>query len=148
MDGNALSIVSFSHFNNKFGVLYFLGLSLMWVAIMGVILIYIYALIGFAFFRASFDTGESRFCNSLAECFMTVLRYGAVGELTDVGLNFLLRIDCLIYQSISVHLVLFHAHRIVLKDGERFLLDIHSIIFIVYRTWLHMSWQTLLPNSV
>ena len=61
-----------------------LGLSLMWVAIMGVIVIYIYALIGFAFFRASFDTDESRFCSTLAECFVTVLRYGAVGELTEV----------------------------------------------------------------
>ena len=40
----------------------------MWVAIMGVILIYIYALIGFAFFRASFDTDESRFCRTLTEC--------------------------------------------------------------------------------
>ena len=56
----------------------------MWVAIMGVIVIYIYALIGFAFFRASFDTDESRFCRTLAECFVTVLRYGAVGELTEV----------------------------------------------------------------
>ena len=51
---------------------------------MGVIVIYIYALIGFAFFRASFDTDESRFCSTLAECFVTVLRYGAVGELTEV----------------------------------------------------------------
>ena len=52
---------------------------------MGVIVIYIYALIGFAFFRASFDTDESRFCSTLAECFVTVLRYGAVGELTEVA---------------------------------------------------------------
>ena len=61
---------------------------------MGVIVIYIYALIGFAFFRASFDTDESRFCRTLAECFVTVLRYGAVGELTEV-----ITIVCLIFYS-------------------------------------------------
>ncbi len=52
---------------------------------MGVIVIYIYALIGFAFFRSSFDTEESRFCSTLWQCFVTVLRYGAVAELTEVN---------------------------------------------------------------
>lgn len=62
-----------------------LGASLLWVFIMGIIIIYIYALIGFAFFRALFNPEDSLYCRTLAECFVSVLRYGGPGELTDVS---------------------------------------------------------------
>ena len=54
---------------------------------MGVIVIYLYALIAFAFMRASFDVENEMYCNTLLQCFVTVLRYGVIGDITDVCLH-------------------------------------------------------------
>ncbi len=78
----------------------FVGLSLMWVGIMGLIVIYIYALIGFAFFRASFDPEDQKYCQTLYQCFVTLIRYGAVGELADVSLLFQHKVHYLCYSNL------------------------------------------------
>lgn len=40
------------------------------------IIIYIYAVISFAFLRRSFDRNEGLFCESLGQCFITSLKFG------------------------------------------------------------------------
>ena len=59
------------------------GRSLLWVAILGLVFIYIYALIAFAFLRDMFDPHAGTFCSSLMQCCLTVLRYGVVGDLFE-----------------------------------------------------------------
>ena len=66
-------------------LLLFTGRSLVWVGILGVIVIYIYTLFVFAFFRESIFQEEEFFCTTLAECFVSVLRYGTIGDITDVS---------------------------------------------------------------
>lgn len=61
------------------------GVSLLWVAILGLIVIYIYALIGFAALRAFFAPGEYLYCSTLWQCTVTVIRYGLIGDMFDVS---------------------------------------------------------------
>ena len=60
------------------------GRSLIWVAILGLIMLYVYALLGFAFFRASFEPGQQLYCNTLYECSVTIIRYGMIGDIDEV----------------------------------------------------------------
>ncbi len=60
------------------------GRSLLWVAILGLIIIYIYALIGFAFLRDVFHD-NALFCTSMWECFCTMIREGLLYGLTEVS---------------------------------------------------------------
>ncbi len=60
------------------------GPSLIWVGIMGLIIIYLYGLIGFAFMRSMFKKEEQMFCSSLLECTVTVFRYGIIGDIDGV----------------------------------------------------------------
>ncbi|KAI9193543.1 uncharacterized protein BJ171DRAFT_250962 [Polychytrium aggregatum] len=59
--------------------------------ILGLIIIFIYGVISFMFFRSSFDPDEGHHCDSLVACFVTVLSYGlrsggGIGEiLTTAG---------------------------------------------------------------
>ena len=56
---------------------YCTGDSLLWVAALGLIVVYIYAVGTFAFMPNDFDdTDEGLFCGTLFECFVTVLDYG------------------------------------------------------------------------
>ena len=55
---------------------------------MGVIVIYIYALIAFAFFRPLFNPDDELYCATLAECTVSLLRYGGAAQLTDVRFQF------------------------------------------------------------
>lgn len=57
------------------------GRSLIYVAILGVIFLYVYALIGFALFRPVFDPngGNELYCATLWQCSVTLIRYGLVG---------------------------------------------------------------------
>ena len=52
------------------------GRSLLWVAALMVIVIYIYSLASFAFLRKSFDESEGAFCQNSFQCFVTSLRLG------------------------------------------------------------------------
>nr|XP_019924346.2 inositol 1,4,5-trisphosphate receptor type 1 isoform X2 [Crassostrea gigas] len=59
------------------------GVSLLWVAILGLIVIYIYALVGFSLLRAYFSPGEYLYCSTLWQCTVTVIRYGLIGDMFD-----------------------------------------------------------------
>ena len=57
----------------------------MWVFIYGLIVIYIYALIGFAFYRELFDTTEGLYCTTVYECTMTFIHRGFIKGIIEVG---------------------------------------------------------------
>ncbi|BFZ12930.1 hypothetical protein BsWGS_15969 [Bradybaena similaris] len=57
------------------------GMSLLWVAVLGFVVIYIYALIGFALLRASFEVTDNLYCATLWQCTVTVIRYGLIGDM-------------------------------------------------------------------
>ncbi len=57
---------------------------MIWVAILGLIVLYIYALVAFAFFRASFDPDNLLYCHTLYECVVTIIRFGLVGDIDEV----------------------------------------------------------------
>lgn len=59
------------------------GWSLFWVAVLGLIVIYIYALIGFSLLRAFFDPANYLYCHTLWQCTITVIRYGLIGDMFD-----------------------------------------------------------------
>lgn len=61
------------------------GIALLWVAGLGGVVLYIYAVISFAFLHESFDPQEDLYCESLGECFITVVRYGLIDNLGLVG---------------------------------------------------------------
>lgn len=63
-------------------------MSLLWVAVLGLVVIYVYALIGFALFRASFDPEGNMYCDTLFRCTVTVLRFGLIGDMFEVGSDF------------------------------------------------------------
>ena len=69
------------------------GISLLWVAALGVAVLYIYSVVSFAFLHESFlvDSDEDLFCDNLFECFVTVIRYGLIDGLGLVS-------DCPIFK--------------------------------------------------
>eukprot|EP00045_Choanoeca_perplexa_P018056 m.276491 g.276491 ORF g.276491 m.276491 type:complete len:2614 (+) comp17698_c0_seq3:125-7966(+) len=52
--------------------------SLLWLAVLLVIVIYVYSLISFAFLRKSFDEAEGAYCQTAFQCFITSLRLGLI----------------------------------------------------------------------
>ena len=60
------------------------GKSLLWVAVLGFIVFYLYALISFAMLRSSFDPENNLYCATLWQCTITVIRYGLIGDMFDV----------------------------------------------------------------
>ena len=55
------------------------GIALLWVAILGLVVLYIYSVVSFAFLHESLlspDAEASLFCNTLFECLITMIRYG------------------------------------------------------------------------
>jgi len=60
------------------------GKSLLWVAVLGFIVFYLYALVSFAMLRSSFDPESSLYCATLWQCTVTVIRYGLIGDIFDV----------------------------------------------------------------
>ena len=62
-----------------------IGLSLIWVAILGVIVLFIYAVVSFAFLHESFQAENNNdgdlFCSTLYECFASTIRYGLLDNL-------------------------------------------------------------------
>ena len=59
------------------------GISLLWVAALGGVVLYIYAVISFAFLHESVnDLGDNKlYCDTLGQCFITVIRWGLIGNL-------------------------------------------------------------------
>ena len=62
----------------------FSGRSLIWVAILGLVVFYLYGIISFALMRSMFDPDEYLYCASLWECTITVIRYGLIGDMFEV----------------------------------------------------------------
>eukprot|EP00004_Rigifila_ramosa_P007532 TRINITY_DN1851_c0_g1_i3.p1 TRINITY_DN1851_c0_g1~~TRINITY_DN1851_c0_g1_i3.p1 ORF type:complete len:2531 (+),score=660.03 TRINITY_DN1851_c0_g1_i3:1073-7594(+) len=64
------------------------GRALLLTALLGIVIVYIYSLIGFALFHSDFNTDENYICDTLFHCFATTLNYGVraggVGELLSV----------------------------------------------------------------
>lgn len=60
------------------------GIALLWVAGLGGVVLYIYAVISFAFLHESFNT-QDLYCDSLGECFISVVRFGLIDNLGLVG---------------------------------------------------------------
>nr|KAJ3421656.1 hypothetical protein HK105_002785 [Polyrhizophydium stewartii] len=63
--------------------------SLSKTALLGVIIVYIYSVIGFVFFRHAIDGDSGLYCDSLLACFITVLNHavragGGIGDLLGV----------------------------------------------------------------
>ena len=61
-----------------------IGSSLLWVAALGVIVLYIYAVVSFAFLHEAFFITSAEvplYCESLGQCFVSVIRYGLLDNL-------------------------------------------------------------------
>lgn len=63
----------------------FPGLSLLWVFILGLIFLYIYALVAFAFFRDMHDAEAGMHCTSMYECFINLVHKGMILSTLEVG---------------------------------------------------------------
>ena len=61
------------------------GRSLVWVGILGMVVFYLYAIISFALMRSMFNPENYLYCDSLWQCTLTVIRYGLIGDLFEVG---------------------------------------------------------------
>lgn len=59
------------------------GKSLVWVGVLGMVVFYLYGIIGFALMRSMFDPDEYLYCASLWQCTVTVVRYGLIGDLFE-----------------------------------------------------------------
>lgn len=60
------------------------GRSLLWVGVLGLVIFYLYGMIGFALMRSMFDPNEYLYCDTLWQCTITVIRYGLIGDLFEV----------------------------------------------------------------
>ncbi|KAK3086885.1 hypothetical protein FSP39_024881 [Pinctada imbricata] len=60
------------------------GKSLVWVAVLGLVVFYLYGIIAFALMRSMFDPDEYLYCDSLWQCTVTTVRYGLIGDLFEV----------------------------------------------------------------
>uniref|UniRef100_A0A1I8I1W9 Ion_trans domain-containing protein n=1 Tax=Macrostomum lignano TaxID=282301 RepID=A0A1I8I1W9_9PLAT len=60
------------------------GLSLIWVSVLGIAIMYLFSVIAFAQFRHAFPGPNNlMFCRDLHQCFISVLRFGLIGDLFD-----------------------------------------------------------------
>ena len=62
-----------------------IGIALIWVAILGIIVLFIYAVISFVFFHNDFyeeeGDGTELYCTTLAECMYSMIRYGLIDNI-------------------------------------------------------------------
>ena len=56
------------------------GKTLLWVALLTLIIIYIYSLIAYAFYRETYDPNDGLLCSTLFECLLTTLNFGKQHE--------------------------------------------------------------------
>nr|XP_006825393.1 PREDICTED: inositol 1,4,5-trisphosphate receptor type 1-like [Saccoglossus kowalevskii] len=59
------------------------GKSLLWVFLLGFIIIYIYAIVGFAVLRSHFDTDSGLYCETMFQCLVTSVRFGLIDGLQE-----------------------------------------------------------------
>ena len=60
------------------------GNALLWVAVLGIIVLFIYAVVSFAWLHSYFTPSSGQFCDTLAECFYSVVRIGLLDTLGTV----------------------------------------------------------------
>jgi len=60
------------------------GLSLLWVFILGMIFLYIYALVAFGFFRDLHDPNSGMQCSHMYECFINLVHKGMILSTLEV----------------------------------------------------------------
>ncbi|XP_021341779.1 inositol 1,4,5-trisphosphate receptor type 2-like [Mizuhopecten yessoensis] len=60
------------------------GKSLLWVAVLGLCVFYLYGIVGFAMMRSMFQPSDYLYCDTLWQCTITVVRYGLIGDLFEV----------------------------------------------------------------
>ena len=73
------------------------GISLLWVFIYGLIIMYIFALCGFAFYRELFDAQTGLYCSTLYECSVTMLHRGFILGILEVfkrSVKYFLTLNC------------------------------------------------------
>ena len=56
------------------------------VALFGLVCIFVYAVVSFAFFRDFFEPDSGLYCESLWQCLLTVLRVGLLSSFNDVSM--------------------------------------------------------------
>ena len=59
---------------------------MLWVFILGLVFLYIYALIGFAFFRDLHDEALGMYCDEMYECFVNLVHKGMILSTLEVCL--------------------------------------------------------------
>ena len=66
------------------------GIALLWVAVLGIIVLFIYAVISFVFYHNDFykdgEEGDELYCSTLAECMYSMIRYGLIDNIGLVGI--------------------------------------------------------------
>lgn len=83
------------------------GRSLIGVALLASIFLYIYALIGFAFFRSSFNPDDELYCRTLYECTVTLIRYGVIGDINEKLTRHRLENNFLNFTYLTIYHVIF-----------------------------------------
>ena len=61
-------------------LMFLLGRSLFWVAMLGLVVLYIYGLVSYAAYQSYFDDpGSGSHCRTLFQCVVSVIRLGLIG---------------------------------------------------------------------
>ena len=86
----------------------YIGQSLLWVAALGLVVIYIYSVGTFVFLPNEFhdpneDAENVRFCRSLIQCFISVMEYGLLDTLGLVSSNSIIIIILLCMHRLQVY---------------------------------------------
>ena len=95
-----------------------IGKSLLWVAILLLVILYCYAVISFAFLREELDDEENnRYCTRLDECFISVLRFGLIDSFLVSILHILPYISLLFGGSLVWRLLSYIQLADIIIDG-------------------------------
>ncbi len=105
--------------------MFYAGKALLWVAGLLLIIIFIYAVISFALFQDNFDRTNNLYCQTLEECFVSVLRFGLVDHFLVRRLKiFMYGCKCMTYFRILI--------LIIFKEQEfDWYLIFHSLLWSV-----------------
>ena len=65
---------------------------MLWVSLLGTVVLFIYAVLSFAFLYDRFyqTDDDSLYCDTLLQCFVTVVRYGLLDNLGQVRVSIML----------------------------------------------------------
>ncbi len=66
-----------------------IGKALIWVAVLGIIVLFIYAVISFAWLHGYFSPEDDQFCDTLGQCLFSVVRIGLLDTLGSVARTYI-----------------------------------------------------------